>query len=128
MTGTTGNHERLEPVLRALHNPRRREILRLCWRAPQTAGAIARALSDVTFGAVSQHLGVLRDSGLVAVTRRGRERHYHARRTAAGPFRRWLEQSWDDALYELKLLAELEASRRGPAPSRPPRKTTRKKS
>ena len=35
-------------------------------------------------------------------------------RTALGPLRRWLEQSWDDALYELKLQAELEASRRGP--------------
>jgi len=101
-------------VLTVLGSPRRREILRLCWDAPQPAGAIARALPDVTFGAVSQHLKVLRDCGLVDVEPHGRQRHYRTRRTALGPFRRWLESTWDDALYELKLAAELEAARRGP--------------
>lgn len=104
-------------TLKALHSPRRRELLRLCWRDVMTAGDLHRALPDVTFGAVSQHLRVLRDAGLVAVEKRGRERLYRARRTALGPFRRWLEQSWDDALYRLKLQAELEAARRGPLPT-----------
>ncbi|MFO1077053.1 MAG: winged helix-turn-helix domain-containing protein [Planctomycetota bacterium] len=104
-------------LLRILHSPRRREILRLCWKAPQNAGAIAAALPDVTFGAVSQHLRLLREAGLVAMTRAGRERRYVARRTALGPLRAWLERHWDDALYDLKLLAELEAQRRGPAPA-----------
>lgn len=102
-------------VLQALHSPRRREILRLCWDAPLAAGAIHAALPDVTFGAVSQHLAVLRAAGLVDVEAAGRQRLYHARRDAFGPFRRWLEQSWDDALYRLSLAAELEAARRGPA-------------
>lgn len=115
---TTGT----EDLLRALHSPRRREILRLCWHSPQNAGAIAAALSDVTFGAVSQHLRALRDAGLVDVRRVGRERLYRARRGALGPLRRLLERTWDDALYQLKLLAELEAGRRGPAPDRRPRR------
>ncbi|MEZ6036371.1 MAG: winged helix-turn-helix domain-containing protein [Planctomycetota bacterium] len=103
-----------ETLLRTLHSPRRREILRLCWSSTQRAGDIHRALGDVTFGAVSQHLRQLHDAGLLALERHGRERRYRAVRTALGPLRRWLEQSWDDALYELKLQAELEASRRGP--------------
>jgi DNA-binding transcriptional ArsR family regulator len=106
-------------LIKTLHNPRRREILRLCWQQPIQASAIHEALGDVTFGAVSQHLKQLRDAGLVDVQRDGRRRLYRARRTALGPFRRWLESTWDDAHYRLKLAAELEASRRGPAASTP---------
>lgn len=101
-------------LISTLHNPRRREILRLCWEQPLAASAIHQALGDVTFGAVSQHLKKLRDAGLVDVRKAGRMRHYRAVRTALGPFRRWLESTWGDALYRLKLAAELEASRRGP--------------
>jgi len=104
-------------VLTVLGSPRRREILRLCWDQPRAAGAIHAALPDVTFGAVSQHLSVLRDAGLVDVQAKGRQRLYRTRRAALGPFRRWLEASWDDALYRLGLAAELEAQRRGPAPA-----------
>ncbi|MCK5943008.1 MAG: winged helix-turn-helix transcriptional regulator [Planctomycetes bacterium] len=109
-----------EDLLKTLHNPRRREILRLCWHEQLPAGAIHRALPDVTFGAVSQHLRQLRDAGLVEVRRDGRRRLYRARRTALGPLRRWLESTWDDALYRLKLAAELEASRRGPTAAAKP--------
>lgn len=112
-------------MIAALNSPRRREILRLCWQAAQPAGAIHRALPDVTFGAVSQHLKLLRELGLVSVRVQGRERHYRARRSALGPFRRWLEASWDDALYALQLAAELEAGRRGPSPT-PARPSIRK--
>jgi DNA-binding transcriptional ArsR family regulator len=107
-------------LLDALHSPRRREILRLCWDRALPAGAIHAELGDVTFGAVSQQLARLRDAGLVEVARRGRQRLYRTRRTALGPFRAWLEAAWDDALYRLKLAAELEASRRGPAPAAAP--------
>jgi len=110
-----------EALLKTLQNPRRREILRLCWQQPLQASAIHAALDDVTFGAVSQHLKLLRDAGLVTVERDGRRRSYQAKRTALGPFRRWLEATWDDALYRLKLAAELEASRRGPLPAERPR-------
>jgi len=106
----------MEPLLLALAAPRRREILRLVWREERAAGEIHAALSDVTPGAVSQHLRVLVEAGLVAGRRDGRRRLYRARREALGPFRRWLESTWDDALYRLKLHAELEEARRGPRP------------
>ena len=103
----------------ALASPRRRELLRLCWREPRTAGELHKALPDVTFGAVSQQLRILDRAGLVACTRRGRQRIYRAQRAAAAPFRRWLEAHWDDALYHLKLHAELDEARRGPTGSKP---------
>lgn len=98
----------------ALGSPRRREILRLVWVEERTAGAIHGALNDVTFGAVSQHLRVLTKAGLVACRPRGRQRFYRAHRRALGPMRGPLEKMWSDALYRLKLLAELEKARRGP--------------
>ena len=99
-----------------LASPRRREILRLVWSAERPAGEIHRALGDVTFGAVSQQLATLAASGLVAVRRDGRLRLYRARRDELGPVAATLEAIWDDALYRLKLRAELEESRRGPLP------------
>lgn len=98
----------------ALASPRRRELLRLCWHEPKSAGELHRALPDVTFGAVSQQLRILDEAGLVTCTRQGRQRIYRAHRAACGPLRRWLEQHWDDALYALKLHAELDEARRGP--------------
>lgn len=97
--------------------PRRREILRLAWDAPRSAGELHRdlsALQPITFGAVSQHLRVLVEAGLVDVRSEGRQRHYSVRKQELAPFIPWLKASWDDALYRLKLLAELERSRRGP--------------
>jgi DNA-binding transcriptional ArsR family regulator len=101
-------------MLAALAAPRRREILRLVWREERAAGDIHRALPDVTFGAVSQHLGVLAEAGLVDVRVQGRQRFYRARPDRMGPMAAALEAMWDDALYRLKVSAELEAARRGP--------------
>ena len=55
-------------------------------------------------------------AGLVDVRSEGRNRFYRARREAFGPVGRMLERMWDDALWQLKLRAELEQSRRGPQP------------
>lgn len=104
-------------TLQLLAAPRRREILRLVWHRELQAQAIHAALADVTFGAISQHLRRLRDAGLVTVRRSGRARYYRATPQTLQPeFRAWLEQSWDDALYRLKLQAELDQARRGPLP------------
>jgi DNA-binding transcriptional ArsR family regulator len=103
-------------------SPRRREILRLVWDEERTAGAIHRALGDVTFGAVSQHLRRLADAGLVAVRSEGRCRFYRARRASLGAVADALEALWSDALYRLKIRAELEETRRGPRPRRPGRR------
>jgi DNA-binding transcriptional ArsR family regulator len=105
-------------TIEALGGPRRREILRLVWREERSAGDLHRALGDVTFGAVSQHLRILADSGLVVRRREGRQRFYRARKEALGPLREWLETMWDDALYRLKIRAEMEEARRGPAPQK----------
>jgi|SRR5215475_839182 len=85
--------------------PRRREILRLVWDAERSAGEIADAF-DVTFGAVSQHLGVLRRAGLVLVRQDGTRRFYRANKEALGPMAGWLESMWADQLDRLAALAE----------------------
>jgi DNA-binding transcriptional ArsR family regulator len=103
-------------VLDAIASPRRREILRLVWNEEQTAGAIHRAMPDVTFGAVSLQLGKLLEAGLIEARAQQRNRFYRARREAFGPVAEILERMWDDALWKLKLAAELEETRRGPQP------------
>ena len=105
-------------VLTALASPRRQEILRLIWRAERSAGDIHAAMDDVSFGAVSLQLKALSEAGLVECRREHRHRFYRARREALGLVGTALERMWDDALWRLKLQAELEHSRRGPRPSR----------
>ena len=105
-------------VIAAIASPRRQEILRLVWTTERPAGEIAASMPDVTFGAVSLHLRALQEAGLLDVRQVHRHRYYRARPQALGPMRRVLEQMWDDALWRLKLQAELEQTRRGPRPSR----------
>jgi len=102
----------MDASLLALAAPRRREILALVRRRERSAGEIHRALGEVTFGAVSQHLGVLQGAGLVSVRREGRRRIYRARPEGLAPLRQWLESMWDDALASLKQLAEAEERQR----------------
>ena len=105
-------------VLNAIASPRRQEILRLIWREEQTAGFIHRAMPDVTFGAVSLQLKGLLEARLVEARAENRNRFYRANREALGEFAGMLERMWDDALWKLKLAAELEQSRRGPKQQR----------
>lgn len=97
-------------ALALVAEPRRAEILRLVWHGERSAGAIAAAM-PVTFGAVSQHLRVLREAGLVAVRKDGRHRYYVARREAFGPLADALEAMWGSALLRLKDVAEREERR-----------------
>jgi DNA-binding transcriptional ArsR family regulator len=101
----------MDTVLRALGAPRRRDILRLVRRRERSAGEIHRALGEVTFGAVSQHLGVLERAGLVTARRDGRSRLYQTRPEGLEPLKEWLESMWDEALASLKALAEAEEAR-----------------
>jgi DNA-binding transcriptional ArsR family regulator len=117
----------MEPaVLEAIASPRRREILRLIWNEEQTAGAIHRAMPDVTFGAVSLQLRSLMEAGLVEARAQQRNRFYRARREALGEAAQILERMWDDALWKLKLAAELEETRRGPQPRDSPTRREKK--
>jgi len=101
----------MSAVLKALVEPRRREILRLVWSKERAAGEIAERV-DVTFSAVSQHLTVLRLAGLVEVRREGRRRLYRARRDRLDPsLSAWLQASWRTKLDDLKRLAEEEEAR-----------------
>lgn len=101
-------------LLAAIASPRRREILRLVWRREMAAGDIHRAMPDVTFGAVSLQLRALSKAGLVRARPSGKHRLYLAQRDALSPVAKMLERMWDDALWRLKLLVELEHARRGP--------------
>ncbi|MGE3172854.1 MAG: ArsR/SmtB family transcription factor [Planctomycetota bacterium] len=116
----------MQDLVRLLGAPRRQELVRLCWDQEQSAGDLHRALPDVTFGAVSQQLGKLVAAGALAVRRSGRHRFYRARPEALGPLRQLLETMWADALWQLKLRAELAAGRRGPRRRARPRRRTPK--
>jgi len=97
--------------LQVVAEPRRRAILRLVWDAEVPAGEIA-AQFNVSFAAVSQHLGVLHQAGLVTVRRDGTRRLYRADRAALGRLGQVLEQMWSRQLDELTELAEAEEQER----------------
>lgn len=80
--------------------PRRRQILALVWDRELPASDIAASF-DITFGAVSQHLGILREADFVTVRRDGNRRYYQANQTALGPYRELLESMWKDTLKTL---------------------------
>ena len=105
-------------VLSALASPRRVEMLRLTWKEELPASAIHQSMPDVTFGAVSLQLKQLVEAGLLESRAEGRFRYYRARKKALGPMAKALEAIWSDALWKLKLAAELEESRRGPKPKK----------
>jgi DNA-binding transcriptional ArsR family regulator len=97
----------MEAVLRALADPRRRLIIRLVRFDERSAGDIA-AHFDVSRPAISQHLTVLREAGLVTERREGNRRLYRARRDALTEVRAYIEEFWTDHLALLKVAAETE--------------------
>ena len=99
-------------LLALIAEPRRQEILRLIWDSELAAGDIA-ANVDVTFGAVSQHLRLLRDANAVSMTKRGRHHFYRANKTTLGPLAQHLESIWHGQLLQLKHFAEAEEQNRG---------------
>ena len=96
-------------VLQIIGQPARREILRLVWTDELSAGEIAGRF-DTTFGAVSQHLGVLREAGLVRVRVAGNHRFYRADRERLGPLATALEEMWISSLDRLAGAAEADAT------------------
>ena len=97
----------MEAALKAIAAPRRRRILSLVRDEELSAGEIA-AHFDVTRPAVSQHLAVLREAGLVSERRDGTKRLYRARPDGLAELRFYLEEFWDDRLHTLKREAERE--------------------
>ena len=97
----------MEASLKAIVAPRRRQILRLVRDGELSAGEIA-AHFDVTRPAISQHLSVLKEAGLVSERRSGTRRLYRARPEGLGELKAFLEEFWDERLEALKREAEQE--------------------
>jgi DNA-binding transcriptional ArsR family regulator len=94
-----------DAVLRALADPHRREILRLVQHAELPAGQIAASF-PLSQQAVSQHIGVLKQAGLLTERREGTRRLYTLQRESLQPIHDMLEEFWPDALKRLKKAVE----------------------
>src|SRR4249919_2382896 len=101
----------MEAALKAIAEPRRRAILRLVRDEERSAGEIASHF-EVTRPAVSQHLSVLKEAGLVSERRNGTKRLYRARPEGLVDLKAFLDEFWSERLETLKREAEREEKRR----------------
>ena len=101
----------MEAALRAIAAPRRRQILTLVREEELSAGEIASHF-DVTRPAVSQHLNVLKEAGLVSERRNGTRRLYRARPEGLADLKVFLEDFWNVRLDALKREAEKEEKKK----------------
>jgi DNA-binding transcriptional ArsR family regulator len=97
----------MDTALRALAEPRRRDILKLVRNRERTASDIATHF-PISRPAVSQHLRTLEGARLVTVRLDGTKRWYKARPEGLGEVHRWVESMWSDRLHDLKRAAERE--------------------
>ncbi|MBC6448091.1 metalloregulator ArsR/SmtB family transcription factor [Actinokineospora xionganensis] len=100
----------MDAQLKALAEPRRRKILELVRDQELPAGEIARRFA-VTRPAISQHLTVLREAGLLIERREGTKRLYRADPAGLLGLKRFVDRFWMTGLERLKLEAETEAAR-----------------
>lgn len=102
-------------ALASLADPTRRKILEKLRDGPRSVGAIASEL-PVSRPAVSQHLKVLKDAGLVIDRAEGSRRVYYIDPHGLGPLRAWFDQFWDQAMssfqQEVERTAKLRRQRR----------------
>jgi DNA-binding transcriptional ArsR family regulator len=94
-------------VFQVLAEARRRDVLALVADRERTAGEIAERF-DVTRQAISQHLRILLEAGLISERRDGTRRWYRARPEGLEDVRAYLDAMWPDALERLKQAAERE--------------------
>jgi DNA-binding transcriptional ArsR family regulator len=94
-------------ALAALADPTRRTVFERLRSGPRSVGAIAQGM-PVSRPAVSQHLKVLKEAGLVADRPEGNRRVYYVDPDGLGALRGWLDRFWDAALAAFQ--AEVEAS------------------
>src|SRR5215467_16087648 len=97
-------------ALAALADPTRRRVFERLRSGPHAVGDIARGM-PVSRPAVSQHLKVLKQAGLVADRAEGTRRVYYIDPHGVGALRKWLDQFWDDALASFQ--AEVERTQKG---------------
>jgi DNA-binding transcriptional ArsR family regulator len=98
----------VDQALRAVADPTRRAILRLVREGDLPAGEIASHFPSMSRPAVSQHLRVLADAGLVEVRPAGNRRLYRWRPEGLRDAVAFLEDMWSDRLARLKAAAERE--------------------
>jgi len=89
------NH--LTKPLAALADPTRRQVFELLTTAPIAVGTLALHF-PVSRPAISQHLKVLSDAGLVTVTRQGTRNFYRAKSDGLADLRAYLDGLWQDVL------------------------------
>jgi DNA-binding transcriptional ArsR family regulator len=119
----------MDDALRAVADPTRRAILRLVRDDELPAGEIAHHFPTMSRPAVSQHLRVLADAGLVEVRPEGNRRWYRWRREGLRDAAMFLEEMWSDRLSRLKSAAEQEEwpeRARAAIRGRPPAKEARR--
>jgi DNA-binding transcriptional ArsR family regulator len=97
----------VEAALKAIAEPHRRKILALVRDGELSAGEIASHF-ELTRPAVSQHLSVLKEAGLVSERRNGTRRLYRARPEGLVELKSFLDEFWDERLQALKREAERE--------------------
>lgn len=103
----------MDAAFKALAEPRRREILRHVWTDELPAAEIAARFDDVTRSAISQHLGVLRESELLIERRDGTRRLYRANQPEMVRLRQFLDEYWTGSLQRLQSLAESAEQKKG---------------
>jgi DNA-binding transcriptional ArsR family regulator len=89
----------------ALGDPRRRQILALLAHGPRSVGALASEL-PISRPAVSRHLRLLKDAGLVDEEAQGTRRIYRLRDEGPDAVQQYLQEVWGDAAARMRLLAE----------------------
>ena len=93
-------------ALDALGNPTRRQLLELLRGEPRPVHALHTAVPGISRPAVSRHLRVLREAGLVERTAVGNTNVYAVNPAGFDPVRTYLEAFWDEALPRFALVAE----------------------
>ncbi len=102
----------MDAALKAVAEPRRREILRLVWSRELPATEIAERVGEVSRSAVSQHLAVLKAANLVVERRDGTRRLYRSNHEEMARLRSFLQDYWTDGLERLRVAAEAEQQNR----------------
>ena len=103
----------ISSIVMALGDPTRRAVVERLASKPMPVGEIAATL-PVSRPAVSQHLKVLSDAGLVAATQSGTRRIYALNPNAIAALSDWCDHLWDDALCAFQSEANRLAARKGP--------------
>ncbi|HEX9642682.1 MAG TPA: metalloregulator ArsR/SmtB family transcription factor, partial [Acidimicrobiia bacterium] len=94
----------------ALADPTRQAIFEIIKQQPQAVGELAQKL-PVSRPAISQHLQVLADAGLVTAERHGTRRVYSLDRSGIGTLRTWVDMYWDSVLDAFEAAAREETNR-----------------